>query len=110
MLLLWIAKGIYPFLLIDEISLERSYPRSLLSMRFSLGLPSVHPHVDAASVAIVPPPNLSNQIGLKQIPGNLIRQGYTPVSHTNRIDSAHPFRAPVLVINGVLVVSLRFSR
>lgn len=39
--------------------------------------PNIHPRADAGGVVIVPPPNLSNQTGLKQIP-----------------DAAHPFRAP----------------
>lgn len=33
------------------------------------GLP-LHPRADAGGVVIVPPPNLSNQTGTAQIPGN----------------------------------------
>jgi len=43
----------------------------------ALAFPELHPRASSGGVMIVPPPNLSNQTGLKQIP-----------------DADHPFRAP----------------
>ena len=105
-------RGINTFLFVNEISLPHtfrfSYRRSLLPMRSSLSisfvllgiaqaclaLPSIHPRAGADGVIIVPPPNLSNQTGLKQIPGDCVSLSFLSNLIPIRIDDAHPFRAP----------------
>jgi len=49
----------------------------LVASQNTLALPGLHPRASSGGVVIVPPPNLSNQTGLKQIP-----------------DADHPYQAP----------------
>lgn len=53
--------------------------------QFAFTLPGLHSRADSGGVIIVPPPNLSNQTGLKQIPGKLARPPTLALSIANDI-------------------------